>query len=452
MRQDFVQICGDHFSVNGQKIRLRGYTLGSWMNLEHFMMGLPGTHSMIREAFSQVYGPKNAHCFFDALIKSMVSEGDIALLKQMGTNTVRIPLNYHYFIDDQDPSHFLEYGFEMLERVMAFCRKHELYAIVDLHAAPGAQNNDWHSDSITGQSLLWRYRCFQDQVCALWRELAKRYADDPWIAGYDVLNEPGYGLTREAFNGLYARIIAAIREADRDHIIFLEGDDFGRSFDLFDEPADPQVTYAVHFYPFVLDEDVLDPAMPDEKRTQIYETIFNRQLKVREKFHRPIWCGESGYNIPAGREAFTAGLLMKNISLCEDNDLSWSLWTYKDAGRMGIAMPRADSPWMRLRRRIERQWTHEYEQAASMKITRFIGEKYYQPLDEQLAYDLDFRVRSILHRIAVEQVLKPALRAIPWEEMKQYPASFAFENCDFHTIIIDAVSERLQKANASGNR
>lgn len=446
MRADFVQITGDHFSVNGEKIRLRGYTLGSWMNLEHFMIGMPGTHSMIQEAFADVYGPERAHEFFDALLRSMVGEEDILFLKQVGTNAVRIPLGYHYFIDDQNPSCFLEYGFEMLERVLEFCRKHELYAILDLHSAPGAQNNDWHSDSITGQSLLWKYGCFQDQVCALWHEFARRYADDPWIAGYDVLNEPGYGLTREAFNGLYNRIITAIRETDKDHIIFLEGDDFGRSFDLFDELTDPQVTYAVHFYPFVIDADVLDPSMPEAQRDGIFESIFRRQLRVRERFHRPIWCGESGYNIPSDQEPFIARLLMKNIALCDANDLSWSLWTYKDAGRMGIAMPKTDSPWMQLRCRLEQHWTHEREQAASMAIIRSIGEQYCQPLDPQLAYDLDFRMRSILHRIAVEQVLKPALRAIPWDEIRHYPASFAFRNCSFHTLIIDAVSKQLHNA------
>lgn len=26
------------------------------------------------------------------------------------------------------------------------CAKHGIYTIIDLHAAPGAQNTDWHSD------------------------------------------------------------------------------------------------------------------------------------------------------------------------------------------------------------------------------------------------------------------------------------------------------------------
>lgn len=445
MRRGFVQIEGDHFAVDGRPILLRGYILGSWMNLEHFMMGLPGTPTMIREAFAEVYGPENAARFFDTLLKAMVQEEDILLLKQMGTNTVRIPFGYRYFIDDQHPDVFQEYGFAMLERVLGYCRKHGMYAILDLHTAPGAQNNDWHADSLTGQSMFWRYRCFQDQVCALWREIARRYADDPCIAGYDVLNEPGYGLAPETINGFYQRVTQAVREVDRDHILFLEGADFGRDFTPLREPDDPQSTFAVHYYPFVLEEDVLDPAMPEERRDEIFKRIFDRQLEVRDRFHRPIWCGETGYNLLDGQEAFFAKLLMKNIALCEQNGLSWSIWSYKDARRMGIVIPKEDSPWMRLRRRLEERWVHEWEQATSMKITREIGERYYQPLDDALAYDLDFRVRSILHRIAVEQILKPTLRAIPWDEIKDYPHSFDIERCDRREEVIRAVTALLTR-------
>lgn len=450
MRQDFIQISGENFTLNGQPLLLRGYTFGTWMNLEHFMMGLPGPHSMIHAAFEEVYGKENADAFFLCLHRQMISDGDAAMLKSMGINTIRIPFNYHYFMDDSRPGVWLEEGFTHLEEAVALCRRHGLYAILDLHAAPGGQNNDWHADNITGQSLFWKYGCFQQQTCQLWQEIARRFADDPWIAGYDVINEPGYDLTKEQFNGFYNQVVQAIRQVDKDHIIFLEGDDFGRSFDLFDEPEDPQITYAVHFYPFVIEEDVLDPAMPPARRDEIFEEIFYRQLKVRQRFHRPIWCGESGYNIPDGQEDFYAGLLLKNITLCEDNNLSWSLWTYKDARRMGIVIPREDSPWIRLRRRLEAKWSHEWEQEHSMKIIRGIGEKLFEPLDDHLAYDLDFRIRSVMHRIAVEQVLKPALRTIPFEELMTLPASFAYENCDHREEVIRRLSEFI--AQRSGHQ
>ncbi|NLM10527.1 MAG: hypothetical protein GX213_07095 [Clostridiaceae bacterium] len=48
MGTDFVQIDCKNFVVNGEPIILRGWALGTWMILEHHMMGIPGTDSMMR--------------------------------------------------------------------------------------------------------------------------------------------------------------------------------------------------------------------------------------------------------------------------------------------------------------------------------------------------------------------------------------------------------------------
>ena len=444
MREDFIQVSGTGFVLHGQPVRLRGYTFGSVMNLEHFMIGMPGTNQMIREAFAEVYGRKRADAFFRELCRCMVGDEDVRFLASLGINTIRIPLGYHWFMDDQQPDIWLQEGFDELEREIALCRAHGLRVILDLHSAPGGQNNDWHADNRTGQSLFWQYACFRRQTCRLWGEIARRYADDPWVVGYDVLNEPTYGLQPELFLGFYRDVTQAIRESDRHHIIFLEGDDFGRSFSAFPgEPEDPQTAFAMHFYPFVLEEDVLSPEMPAARRWEIFEQIFDRQLQGMQRLRRPVWCGESGYNIIDRQEDFYAELLLKNISLCETHGLSWSLWTYKDARRMGIVIPQRDSPWMRLRAKLESRWTHEWEQMTSTRLTRELWAQYRLPVRDTLAYDLEFRMRSILHRLEVEELLKPALRAIPWEEIRSYPASFAFSECEQRTALVDRLKAYL---------
>ena len=40
-----------------------------------------------------------------------------------------------------------EGGFRLLDRAIDRCARHGLYAIIDLHALPGAQNQRWHSDN-----------------------------------------------------------------------------------------------------------------------------------------------------------------------------------------------------------------------------------------------------------------------------------------------------------------
>ena len=65
------------------------------------------------------------------------------------------------------PGVFDPRGFEHLDRAIALCRKYGLLAILDLHAAPGGQNPDWHSDNLRGESLFWEYadfrRCIDDK-------------------------------------------------------------------------------------------------------------------------------------------------------------------------------------------------------------------------------------------------------------------------------------------------
>jgi aryl-phospho-beta-D-glucosidase BglC (GH1 family) len=441
---NFIQTKGSNFVLNGEKIILRGWALGSWMNFEHFMLGMPGTNSMIIEAFEEVYGKERSTEFFSRMNEEMISENDIRYLKNIGINSIRIPFGYHWFMSDEKPFEFLEDGFQKLNRVVELCEKNELYIILDLHSTPGSQNTDWHSDNITGQPLFWKYRCFQDQVIWLWKEISKRYADDSWIIGYDIINEPGYGLTGEQINGFYDRAITAIRENDPNHILFLEGIDFGRDFAPLKEFDDDQIAYTVHFYPFVIEDNILDVNMNDSRRMEIFTEIFDRQIGNIQKFQRPIWCGESGYEILDEQEDFYSKLLLHNIDICESRGVSWNLWTYKDARVMGIVIPTRESRWIQLCHKIGTRWSHHREEEISMKVTRNIGEQYYEPLSNKLAYDMDFRIRSVLHRIAVEQILKPVLQEIPWTEMKLYPEDFLFEHCDQRGTVVEDIMNYIK--------
>lgn len=440
----YLQAQKDHFEVDGKPIVLRGWALGSWMNMEHFMVGMPGTNTEIIDAFVDVYGQEKAEEFFDHFIDNMIGEDDIVFLKNIGINSIRIPFGYHHFFDDAKPYEFKESGFEKLDKIVQLCAKHQLFVILDLHSTPGSQNTDWHSDNSTGFALFWTYRIFQDQVIWLWEELAKRYADNQWIAGYDVINEPGYGVSGEAINGFYDRVLNVIRKHDPYHILFLEGTDFGRDFSVLEKVEDPNVAYTVHFYPFVLEENVLDPALDDERRLQIFTQIYDRQLSAVARLGHPVWCGESGYEILDGQESFYAKLLLHNIRLSEERGISWNLWTYKDARCMGIVIPKVSSPWMQMFYKIAEKWSHHKEERISMEVTTNIGKQYYQPLSNTQAYDLDFRIRTVLHTIAVEQILKSYLQCVPWEIMKGYTDSLLFENCDQRTTVVNAIKDYIK--------
>lgn len=430
MTDKFVQVSGEDFVAGGQKLVFRGFGLGSWMNLEHFMIGLPGTDTMIKQAFADVYGTERSEAFFDRFLKEFVDERDFAYLKSLGVNSLRLPFNYKYFIDDQQPGRYKDDGFVYLDRVVALCEKYEIYAILDLHSVPGGQNPDWHCDTSSGLPLFWEYGALRDTVIGLWGHIARHYRDQPWVAAYDIVNEPALVKDAAVFNDFYRKVIAEIRRHDERHIIFIEGNAFTTDFSMLDPVDDPQIAYEFHFYPFVDEPDVLSPEMDLARRRALVGRAFERLLAIRDKYKRPLWCGELGLTLNKETIAFETGFIADMLELCERHDVSWALWTYKDAACMGIVYPQADTPWLQLTGRIKQVWDQQKEQEKGEALVDYMAATYFQPISREFRYPLQFRMRTIMQAICVEQNLKPFLQALPWEEAYRLPESFHWDRCE----------------------
>ncbi len=175
---------------SGQEVRLRGVGLGGWMNMENFVTGFPANESGFRQVVFRALGEEKGAFFFDRYLEYFFTEEDARFIRSLGLNLVRLPFNYRHFEDDMNPFVIQEAGFKHLDRVVEICARNEIYTILDLHAAPGYQNQDWHSDNPSAQALFWQHKHFQDRVVWLWEILAERYKANPWVAGYNLLNEP----------------------------------------------------------------------------------------------------------------------------------------------------------------------------------------------------------------------------------------------------------------------
>lgn len=438
-RQDYLQVSGEDFAVNGENVLLRGFGLGSWMNLEHFMIGLPGTDTMIKQAFADVYGPERSAKFFNRFLLEFVDERDFAYLKSLGVNSLRIPFNYKYFIDDQHPERCKEEGFVFLDHVIGLCEKFGIYGILDLHSVPGGQNPDWHCDTASGLPLFWEYGALRDTVIGLWGHIAERYKDNPWVGAYDIVNEPSLVKDADVFNEFYRKVVAEIRKHDTDHIIFIEGNAFTTDFSMLDPVDDPQVAYEFHFYPFVEEPAVLTPEMDRTRRREIFAAAFDKLLSVRDKYKRPVWCGELGLVWEPDAIGFQIEIMEDMLELCEANEVSWALWTYKDAACMGIVYPREETPWRQLTGRIRKVWNQHQEQEKGEALVDYMAKTYFQPISKEMRYPLQFRMRTIMQVICVEQNLKPFLRELPWEEIYLLPESFHWDQCETWDELADLV-------------
>lgn len=349
----------------GRQVALRGTCVGGWMNMENFINGYPGDENGIRTVMAQVLGPAKAEFFFDRMLDYFLDEEDIRFMKELGATVVRLPLNYRHFERDDAPFQYLEKGFARLDRAIQWCSKHGLYAILDLHAVQGWQNTDWHSDNPGRQSLFWTHRLFQDRFVALWEAFARRYQDNPAVAGYNVMNEPvtntpfgrftsQYTPNWDIMNKVYRRVVSAIRAIDPRHIIFLEGDYYSSRFAGLEPPFAENLVYSSHNY---------TPAgfgpgrYPGEFRGIYWdlakqeELFYNHEGPQFARQHNvPLWVGEFGsvYNGPQDENEDRLEALDDQITVFERQSAHWTTWTYKDVGVMGWVTLPPESEYMQV--------------------------------------------------------------------------------------------------------
>ncbi len=308
----FVQCKGKIFvEPNGKEILLKGINLGNWLNPEGYMFHLKDVNSfrLVDNVIKELIGSDEAGNFWRSFRDNYITQEDIHFIKNTDANHIRVPFNFKLFLVEDHPEIFLEEGFKRLDDVINWCRKENLYVVLDLHAAPGGQTGDNIDDS-WGYPYLFENADAQKTTIELWKKIAKRYKNETIVIGYDLLNEPipHFYENKEDLNKLlepfYMKLTAAIRTIDKNHIVFLGGAQWNTNFKMFNPPFDKNLAYTFHRY-----------WMPPEQK-EIQDII-----DLREKFNSPIWLGESGENKNEWIESFR--------SLLEENNIGWCFWPYK---------------------------------------------------------------------------------------------------------------------------
>jgi endoglucanase len=351
MQEDILlQTTGSQITTrSGRPVVLHGVGLGGWMNMENFITGFPATESLQREVLRGALGEDGYREFFDRFLDVFFGDADVSFLASLGLNLVRLPINYRHFEDDMRPFELKQEGFELLDRAIERCARQGIYTIIDLHAAPGFQNQHWHSDNPTHWAFFWMHKHFQDRVVNLWEALARRYRDNPWVAGYNLLNEPG-DAEGSTIGPFYGRLHEAIREIDPDHILFLDGNRYSLDFDIF-EDIWANTVYTVHdyalaghidggSYPGMTRGEYVDRSVLEE--TFLARTEFMRQTET------PIWVGEFGpvYTGDETADEMRYQLLVDQLDIYRRHGASWAIWTYKDIGLQGLVHADPQSPYM----------------------------------------------------------------------------------------------------------
>jgi len=310
--------CGQVLQVNGtrivnssnnQEVILNAVNFGNWMVMEGYLMNsttqAPAQHDW-KQQLTTLVGLANVKTFYDAWLANHVTPADVNQVKSLGFNAVRLPLHYEYFVNRDTPEEWNEQGFVLLDNVISWCAAAGIYAIIDLHAAPGGQSNNAISDYDDTRPSLWDSVANQDKTVRLWQRISERYKNQPWVAGYDLINEPAWDLPGGTLlRTLYGRITDAIRAIGDNHILFIEGNGYSNDYNGLTPAWDAQMVYVFHKY-----------WSSAESPTEIQWV-----LDLRTAQSRPIWCGEHGEN---NNDHFT-----RMVELLRGQGIGMSWWPMK---------------------------------------------------------------------------------------------------------------------------
>lgn len=442
--ENWLSVSGDQIvNRKGDTVYLRGFGLGGMLNMENFIDGYPANEESMREGLLKVLGEKKYDLYFDTFLKSYFTEPDAEYIHSMGLNLVRIPINYHHFEDDMNPGVIKEEAFQYLDRVIKLCAKYQIYTVIDLHALPGSQNQHWHSDNPTHVASFWVHKDFQDRVVHLWEAIAERYKDQPWVAGYDLINEPADPSGEKVFP-YYRRLRDAVRKIDSDHILFLEGDRYATDFSKFTEIWD-NVVYTNHDYAtpgFNYSGDY-----PGYTRGRYFDkdTLEKEFLKKSEFMlsHKvPIWVGEFGpvYSGNPEKDEMRYRVLKDQLAYYNKYRVSWCIWLYKDLGLQAIMYQNENTPYMKLVSDFLAKKT--YLGADAWGATDEDIRQVMQPLED--LFEKEFpgynpypngrqsQVNLLVRHILISQALVPEycdlFKNLSEEELTALAKSFSFEN------------------------
>lgn len=323
----FVQVEGPNLvKPNGELLLIQGTNLGNWLNPEGYMFGLRKTNSawMIDLMVKQLIGPDAAADFWQAFRTNYVTKADIDFIAAQGANTIRLPFNYKLFTDEDYMGQTgQKQAFQLIDRVVEWCKADGLYLILDMHDCPGSQTGD-NIDDGYGYPWLFESERSQQLFCDIWQQIARHYQDEPTILGYELMNEPiaHYFENKDTLytllQPLYKRAVKAIRTVDKNHVILLGGAHWNSFFFMFDDwTFDKNIMFTCHRYG--------GPATKEAIKDYI---------DFRDKTQLPMYMGEIGHNTDEWQAQF--------VEVMKQNNIGYTFWPYKkidNSCMMGIQRP-----------------------------------------------------------------------------------------------------------------
>ncbi|WP_377266810.1 glycoside hydrolase family 5 protein [Peterkaempfera sp. SMS 1(5)a] len=337
--------------VNNRQVTLRGVNVNQ---LNDYYQAVPGTQTV-----------------------RPLSDADFAGMAALGFDTVRLNLSWSFL--EPQRGHWDQAYLQRIGEAVDMAARHGLYTVLDMHqdgwgkdvaAAPGTAC-PLGTDPMIGYDGAPRWatvldgaahcqftgrdvspavaRAFtnfyhdtdgiQSELVSTWGLLARTFGGDPAVAGYDLLNEPGFGEDPPATSAVllgryYDRAVGAIRAGERQtpggyaHLVFFEPSVLWSGLGMDAVPprgfsGDPYLVFAPHLYS---ESITMDQGMGLTLTS--LERGFDLARQQAREYGAPLWSGEWGWFGSPGTDASKIG----RYAAAEDAQLiGGAFWVWKQA-------------------------------------------------------------------------------------------------------------------------
>jgi len=147
-------------------------------------------------------------------------------------------------VPEEDPLKPYEKNIQGFEKVLTLAEKYHVYIIPVMGGTVGRGN-----DVMLKNTNKMPYE--QDLV-KVWPLIAKKFGKNPWLLGYDLMNEPNSKSEVGSWNACAQRVADKIREVDNDTYVIVEPAPWALANQAFTTQLvpikDPKLVYSFHFY------------------------------------------------------------------------------------------------------------------------------------------------------------------------------------------------------------
>lgn len=298
---------------------------------------------------SSRFGKDKAFELDEIYYNNFISSEDIATLRDIGVNVVRVPVEWSYFADvdfiaptNKSDIYGYTYTYKMLsgnklERrlkhldwIVSECQKNGIYVIFDLHVVDGGQNSGGIRSKRGGYTFFEDTKA-QTNAIEIWKIIANRFINNPTIAGYELLNEPGTKNINSLIN-YYKNAYNAIRSAESNaknkHIIIMETPMHSATDHLMSYLEKPSnygfsnVAYSTHDY-FTTDNTKIPTT--STLKSNIKSKV-DKSVATMKSYNIPLFVGETNFLSQDIDEVWKYAM-----SLYDGNFISYTFWAYKVA-------------------------------------------------------------------------------------------------------------------------